>query len=589
MPDSPGLAVRPAEIAAAVDAAAGRRPGTVLLCGGRLVNVLSGEVHPADVLLAGRLIAAVGPPGALDGSAPVREELAGAYIMPGLIDGHLHLESALVEPREYARAVVPRGVTAVVADPHEIANVLGLRGARYMLSATEGLPLTAFFTASSCVPATVLETAGAHLGVAEIAELLDHPRMVGVAELMNFPGVVAGDPDELAKAYLAEERGKVCDGHAPLLAGRELSAYACAGIHSDHEASHVEEAREKLRAGLHIMIREASGARNLAALLPLVTPATAWRFSFVTDDRFPHDLVRAGGVDLLVRESVALGLDPVLAVQLATVSTARYFRLPRRGAVAPGYVADVAVVDDLVGFRARLVFQAGRPVARDGRLLVDLPRHEDAGVLDTVRLPELDAGRLALPHGGGPVRVVGTLPGQIITRDLRVDPRVVDGQVVADPERDLAKLVVIERHGRSGRVGVGLIRGLGLQRGAIASTVAHDSHNLIIAGMADEDILAAARAVAAMQGGFAAVAGGALLASLALPVAGLMSREPLDRVMAHMDRLEASARELGVTLPSPFMALSFMALPVIPELKLTDHGLVDVLGSRVVPLAAADG
>lgn len=577
---------RAAEQARAVAAAAGREPGSLLLRGGQVVNTFTAEVYPADLLLAGPLIAAAGPPGSLDGAARKTLELDGAYVLPGLIDGHLHLESALVTPREYARAVVPRGVTAVVADPHEIANVLGTRGIEYMLHATAGLPLEVFFTASSCVPASPLETAGAALDPAAIAGLLAHPRMVGVAELMNFPGVVAGHQPELAKAALAEAAGKVCDGHAPLLAGRELCAYAAAGVQSDHECSSAAEALEKLRLGLHIMIREGSAARNLAALLPLVTPATAHRFSLVTDDRHPHDLVQEGGVDHAVRRAVALGLPAPLAVQLASLNTARYFRLPRRGAVAPGYQADLWICDDLQRLTARQVFKDGRLVAMDGRLLADPPAYTDATVHGTVRLPELTAERLALPHGGGPVRVIGALPDQIITRALTVEPTVRDGQAVADPDRDLVKLAVIERHGRGGGVGVGLLQGLGLRRGALASTVAHDSHNLVVAGVDDADMLTAARAVAAAGGGFAAVAGGQVRALLPLPVAGLMSPEPLDQVMARLQELEQAAGALGVSLPSPFMALSFLALTVIPELKLSDQGLVDVMSARLVPLAA---
>lgn len=569
------------EIAAAVDAACGRRPGSLLLQNVRLVNVYSAEIYEADVLLAGRLIAGVGHGFAAEQVL----DLAGYTLLPGLIDGHMHLESSLVEALEYARAVVPRGVTAVVCDPHEIANVLGLEGVRYILRSAAGLPLDVFATASSCVPATALETAGAAFGLDEIATVLDLPEVVGVAELMNFPGIVAGDPDQLAKAFLAETRGLVADGHAPGLTGPGLHAYAVAGVRSDHECITAEEAVEKLRAGLTVMIREASGAHNLEALLPAVTTANSDRFLLVTDDVLPHDLVRQGGVDHAVRRAVARGLDPITAVQMATLNPARYFGLARRGAVAPGHLADLVAVEDLQELRAHLVFKEGRLVARDGELLASLPGRRDGAVRDTVRLPALTPDRLALHHAGGPARVIGLMPGQITTRQLIVTPKVERGQAVPDPERDLAKLVVIERHGRSGRVGAGLVNGFGLTRGALASTVAHDSHNLVACGMNDADILVAARALAECGGGFAVADGGRVLARLPLPVAGLMSTESLEVVIAGLDDLNAAARALGVQLENPFMALSFLALPVIPELKLTDAGLVDVARGQVVPLA----
>lgn len=560
------------EVKRAVDAAAGRVPGSLLLKNATLINVLSGETYLTDILVAGRLIAALGPGYA----AETTIDLEGRHVAPGLVDGHLHLESALVEPREYARAVVPRGVTAVVCDPHEIANVLGVTGIAYVLAATEGLPLDVFVAASSCVPATPLETAGATITLSDIEQLLTHPRVVAVAELMNFPGLVAGDPHEIAKALAAEAYGKVSDGHAPLLRGRGLNAYLAAGISSDHESSNLDEAREKLRLGVTVMIREASAAHNLAALLPLITPENAHQICFVTDDRFPHDLLTDGGVDCLVRGAIRAGLDPVLAVRLGSLNTARHFKLARRGAIAPGYIADLAVLEDVPTYRAAMVFKAGRLVAQDGILLEEPPQYMDLRVLGTVRLPSLKAGALALLDHGGPVRVIELVPNEILTRQLVITPTTRDGKIVADPDRDLAKLVVIERHGHNGQVGVGLVRGFGLKRGAIASTVGHDSHNLLIAGVDDEDILLAARLAAESGGGFVAVADGQELARLPLPIAGLISGEPLHVVGAALDRLEDAARSLGVTIGSPFMALSFLALPVIPELRLTDLGLVAV-------------
>lgn len=576
------------EVALAVAAAAGRVPGTLLLRRANLLNVLSGEQYLTDILLAGRLIAAVG-----EGYAAEQEiDLAGRPVCPGLIDGHMHLESSVIAPWEYARAVVPRGVTAVVADPHELANVLGVAGIQYALSATEGLPLDVLVTASSCVPATseAIETSGASLTLAEIDGLLAHPRVVGVAEMMNFPGVVAGEPSELSKALLAQRHRKVADGHAPLVSGRPLNAYAAAGIHSDHESSQIAEAIEKLRLGMLVMIRESSGARNLEALLPLIKPENAHGIAFVTDDLHPHDLMDGGGVDRLVRRAIAYGIDPVLAVRLATINTARHFRMDRRGAVAPGYLADLVVLDDLERFTAKLVFKSGRLVARDGLLLEEPRPYDDPRVLNTVRLPALDEARLAIPYRGGRVRAVELIPGEILTAEAILTPTTAAGHVVADPDRDLAKFAVIERHGRRGSVGLGLVRGFGLRRGAIASSVGHDSHNLLAAGMADADMLLAARLLAEMGGGFVCVADGQELARLPLPLAGLMTPEPLPRVRAALDRLEEAARGLGVRIRSPFMALSFLALPVIPALKLTDLGLAQVTpeGVRLVDLHVAE-
>lgn len=571
--------VEPGEVADAVDAAAGRRPGSVLLRGGRLVNVLTGEIYRADVLLSGRLVAAVG-----DGFRAERVvDVAGSYIIPGLIDGHMHFESSLLHPAEYARAVVPRGVSAVVCDPHEMANVRGLEGVRFILGAAAGAPLDVFATASSCVPATPLETSGAALGPDDLATLLAMDRVVGVAELMNFPGMVAGEPEQLAKARLAERFGVVADGHAPGLRGAGLNAYVAAGVHSDHEATERYEAEEKVRLGMTVMIREGSAARNLETLLPLVTPVNNDRFLLVTDDVAPDDLARRGGIDHVVRRAIALGCDPVLAIRMATLNTARYFRLSRRGAVAPGYVADLAVVDSLADLQPRLVFKEGRLVAEEGELTVPVIPTEPPHLLDTVTLPHLSEEALALPHPGGPARVIGVVPGQIVTRALTATPPVRDGRAVADAASDLAKLAVIERHGLSGNVGIGLVHGFGLREGALASTVAHDSHNLIVCGMSDADMIAAARAVAHMGGGYAVVAGGKVLAALPLPIAGLLSRDDLPTVVSRMRDVNEAARRLGTTLETPFSTLSFLALTVIPELKLSDFGLIDVERARVVP------
>lgn len=570
------------EVRFAVAAAAGREPGTMLLTNARVVNVFSGAVEPGPVLLAGRLIAGVGPAYA-GAQAGTVVDLQGQYIVPGFMDGHVHLESALVEPREYARAVVPRGVTSVVWDPHEWANVVGKAAFAAAEAATKELPLDVYLTASSCVAASPLETAGARLDPEDLDEILGGERVVALGELMNFPGVVAGVLEELDKAWRAEQHGKAVDGHAPLLAGMALQAYVAAGVGSDHECLVLHEAEEKLRLGMTIFIREGSAARNLADLLPLVTPERRDRFCLVTDDKHPHDLVREGGVDFAVRKAVELGLDLPAAVRLATINTCRYFGIRRKGAVAPGYWADLAILEPST-LSCSAVYKAGQLVAREGQLFVDVFTTTDPCLLNTVCLPDMTPDRLRLPAPAGLVRVIGVVPGQILTRALTLAPTVRDGQVVADPDRDIAKLVVMERHGRTGGVGVGLVQGLGLKRGAIASTVAHDAHNVIVAGVSDADIIAAAQAVASTGGGFAAVADGQLLAGLALPVGGLMSQHSLPEVVEGLDRLEESVRGLGVSIPAPFMTVSFLALSVIPELKLTDQGYVDPMGGRLVQL-----
>ncbi len=578
------------EVAAAIRTALGRQPGTVLFTNARIVNVITQDVLEGAALLAGRLIAAVGDAVSAAAAGEV-VDVRGRWLVPGLIDGHVHLESSLITPGEYARAVVPRGVTGVVCDPHEIANVSGVDGLRWFLRASDALPLDVWIGVPSCVPASPLETSGARLGPEEIASFLDDPRVVGVAEVMDFPGVLAAREEVLRKVLLAETARKVPDGHAPLMRGAALQAYLGAGILSDHETTGAEEALEKLRAGCFLMVREGSTSRNLGALAGLVRPPHTDRIGFVTDDRLPTDLLDEGGVDALVRQAIRLGIDPVVAIRCATWNTARHFALRRRGAVAPGYLADLVVLDDLDGFHVAAVYKEGRRVAENGRLLADLPAPPEAGgaVRDTVHLPPLSAVALRLAAVPGPVRCLQLVPSQILTRLVWITPRVSGGEIAPDPDRDLAKLACVERHGRRGTVGVGLVTGFGLRRGALASTVAHDHHNLMAVGMADDDILVAGRRLEEMGGGFVVAAGGKVLADLPLPIAGLISDLPLPEVRRRLDRLDEAARGLGVRVPSPFMTLSFLGLAVIPELRLTDLGLVDVAAGRLVPLGAAEG
>jgi len=559
-------------------AARGERPCDLVLRRARLVNVASGEVHRTDVAVFGGRIAGLGA-----GYRGVSEvDLEERFLCPGLIDAHVHVESAMVPPAEFARLLVPRGVTAAVTDPHEIANVAGADGIRFMLADARRAPLAMYVNASSCVPATHLETAGARLLAADLAPLLDEPEVLGLAEVMNFPGVVAGDPEVLAK--LAAFRGRVVDGHCPGLTGHALNAYAAAGIGSDHECTTVEEAREKLRLGLTIFIRDATNARNLAALLPLVTPENERRICLCTDDRVVPDLVDEGSIDAMVRTAIASGVAPIAALRMATLNVASYFGLRDRGLVAPGRVADFFVCDDLAAVRAERVFVRGLLVARDGAMLGERPAPATA-FRDTIRIDWAKVD-LAIPAAGDRVRAIGLVPDQLITRHEIVPARIEAGCAVADPDRDLLKMAVLERHRASGRVGLGFVVGMGLRRGALAGTVAHDHHNLVVVGADDRSMLAAARAVAAAGGGLAIAEGESILASLALPIGGLMSDQPFERVDASLRTLLAAAARLGSRPRDPFMAMSFLALEVIPSLKLTDVGLVDVERMEVVPLFA---
>lgn len=571
-------------LADGIEMGAFRQDADCLLQAVNVLNVFTGEIIRANVALGGGRIVGIG-----DAYRRGREmfTLKGKYLLPGFIEGHLHLESSLMTPEGFAEAAIPRGTTTVVADPHEIANVLGLAGVRYMLEASRALPLDLSFLAPSCVPSSDLETSGASLGPAEVTELLDEERILGLAEVMDYPGVIRGREALLEKIAAARARGKVVDGHAPGLTGEQLIAYLNAGIGTDHECTALEEAREKLGLGMRIMIREGSQAKNMADLVPLVRPETARRFLLVSDDREPQDLLAEGHLDALLRKAVSLGLPPHLAVQMVTLNPAETFGLHDRGAVAPGRIADLVVVEDLQDFTPLLVFKGGRLVAGEGRVLQEIPRLRDPATLDTVRAGLLDAERLRIPAGGRAHRVIALVPDQIVTRQATLEARAVDTEVRPDPSRDVLKLVVVERHGKNGNIGLGLVRGFGLRRGALASSVAHDSHNLIAVGVEDRDLLAALDGIIKMGGGLALAAGGAVEASLALPVAGLMSLEPSRRVAAAMDRLCGKARELGSPLRNPFAVLSFLALPVIPELRLTDRGLVDVGKGEIVPLAAA--
>jgi len=566
----------PVDPARLLAVARGAEPADLVLAGGRVLDVHTGDVVEASVAICGDRIAGVGDYRGLQMVA-----LDGAWVLPGLIDAHVHVESSMVPPAEMARAVVPRGTTTIVADPHEIANVLGVLGVEWMLADAEGAPFEMVVMAPSCVPASPLASSGAAVGVAELAALAGDPRVRGLAEVMSFPAVVAGDAEVMAK--LRVFAGRPVDGHAPGLSGAALAAYVSAGPRSDHECTTVAEAREKLRAGLTVFLRQATNAQNLRDLLPLVDARTERRLCLCTDDRQPADLLDEGHMDALVRIAIAGGVDPLTAIRMVTLNPAEHFGLADRGAVAPGRRADLIACRDLADLRPHFVWHGGRLVARDGVMVGNGARRTRPPLPPTVRV-DWERVSFALPAAGRRARVLGLIPDQLVTRHLVEEVAVRDGIAIADPARDLLRMTVVERHHATGRAGHGFVRGLGLTGGAIASTVAHDHHNLVVAGADETSMATAARRSAALGGGLVAAAGETVLAEVPLPYAGLMSDRPIEEVRAQLDGAIAAAHALGSPLRDPFMALSFAALEVIPSLKLTDRGLVDVDRFALVPL-----
>ncbi|BBO91220.1 adenine deaminase [Desulfosarcina ovata] len=562
-----------------IGAARGDLPVDLLLTGARIVNVFSGRINRGSIAIKDGYIVGIGN----DYQAGETLDLEGRYVAPGFIDAHVHIESAMTSVTEFAHAVAPCGTTTVVADPHEIANVLGTAGIDYMLRSADGQPMDCLFALPSCVPATDMETAGARLTATDLEPFFDHPRVVALAEMMNYPGVIHTDPEVMAKLTLARNRHRAMDGHAPGVSGSHLAAYAAAGIASDHECTRAEEALEKLELGIHIMVREGTCARNLDALFPVIDTHTWPRMMWCTDDRHPHDILTEGHVDAIIRKAVDKGLDPVTAIRMGTINPADYFGIRDAGAIAPGRKANLVVFSNLTGIRAETVFFMGRPVAENGRLRSSIPRPATVAVPPSMHLDPVHLD-FSIPAAGSRIRVIRVIADQVVTGCEIMEPTLQDGLAISDTGRDLIKLAVVDRHTGKAGMGKGFVTGLGLRRGAIASSVAHDSHNIIVAGVSDAEMKAAVSAVVEMGGGLSVVDGSRALADLPLPVAGLMSDQPLDTVRRQMEAIIAAAGTLGAELADPFMALGFLALPVIPELKLTDRGLVDVTRFEIVPL-----
>ena len=556
-----------------IDVAAGRQKADLVLKNATYVNVFSGELETRDIAVTEGLIVGLG---SYEGI--VEADMTGKIVCPGFLDAHIHLESSLVTPVEFARAVIPHGTTTVITDPHEITNVMGTDGIDYMLAATEGLPVDVRFMIPSCVPASPLDESGANLDYRDIDSFFEHPRVQGLAEMMNYPGIIAADGATVSKIVASQAHHKKIDGHAPGLSGKDLNAYISAGVYSDHECADPEDAMEKLRLGQFIMIREGTAARNLEALIDLIKSEKLFdRCMFCTDDKHPSDLLEKGHIDYICRKAVALGADPIRVVQVACLHAARYFLLNNRGAIAPGYLADFAIVEDLMDFHVVTVYKKGKLVYDQGMVAEipqpEIPAHLERMAHDTFHLPRLHPEDLAETRRRG---VIGMIPGQIITQDRGYAEGV-------DTSKDILKMAVVERHKNTRHIGIGYLNGYGLKEGAVATSVAHDSHNIICVGENDADMALAVNRIAENHGGIVVVKNGQILAELPLEIAGLMSEKPLTEVNTLLEDAKAAAHTLGVSMDiDPFMTLSFMSLPVIPTLRLTTRGVIDVMTQQYI-------
>ncbi len=583
------------ELKELIAAARGVEKSDLVLKNAEILNVFTGELEKGDVAIRNGYIAGIG---SYEGLEEI--DLSGKIICPGLIDGHIHIESSMVSPSEFAKAVLPHGTTAVITDPHEIANVAGAEGLSYMLESSRDLPLEIFFMLPSCVPATPLDEAGAELDAASLNSFYANQRVLGLAELMNSYGTVRNDKEIISKILGAQDHGRIIDGHAPGLTGNDLNAYVAAGVESDHECSNAEEAIEKLKRGQWIMIREGTAAKNLNALLPLFDDEYCGRCMLVTDDKHPGELLELGHIDYIVRKAIKAGKKPANAIKMASFNAASYFGLKKRGAVAPGYRADLIVVSDLEEFEIEKVFKKGKLVAEDGHMVIDVPGFENKEstyprVYHSFKLDELKPESFAIRGEGQFKRVIEMVRGELLTNELIVPANMdryrecaVEGHILPSPgvelDKDIIKIAVIERHRGTGHVGVGFTTGYGIKYGAIASSVAHDSHNLIVAGTNDTDMATAANAVRENEGGLAIAVDGRILSTLTLPLGGIMCDREASYVEDKLIEMKAQARLLGVPDGiDPFMTLAFVALPVIPKLRILTEGMADVATQSYVP------
>jgi len=552
----------------------GDRPADLLLKNAGIINVFTSSIEESSVAVYDGRIAGIGD--YTDAAEII--DLRGAFLSPGFINGHIHIESSMLHPANYARTVVPHGTTSISTDLHEITNVSGMEGIRFVLNCARNLPLDFYFEAASCVPATHMETSGASITATDIRRLLKWKNNIGLGEMMNYPGVINAFPPVIDEINAA--RGHVIAGHAPGLRGKQLNAYVSAGIYSDHENSELEESREKLSRGLFLMIREGTSEKNLEDLIRLVTDKTWHRCMFVVDDRSCSDLLRDGDVDAVVRKAIGLGLDPIRAIQLVTLNPAEYFRLHDLGRIAPGSRANLVTIRNLEKLDIDMVFHSGRMAAKGGKYLGSTSVKTPSRLMKSVNFKPFRPSALELISKNDHFPVIEIVPGQIITKKQMV--KIGRGVFRPDTARDLLKAVVVERHSATGRIGLGIVRGFGLKEGAIASTIAHDSHNIVVVGVSDQDILAAVEAVREMQGGLVVCRGAKPIAGLPLPICGLLSTDPAEKVSAQFEHVERMAAGLGKLPPAPFALLSFIALPVIPELRLTDMGIVDVVQFKLL-------
>lgn len=552
-----------------INVARGFEKADLVIKNANIVNVLSEEIHKADIAIKDGIIAGIGE----NYSGEKEIDIQGAYVTPSFIDGHVHLESTMMLPSEFAKVALPAGTTTVIIDPHEISNVLGLHGISFMHEAVKNLPLDVYTMLPSCVPATPFETSGFDLNSYDLSLLIDKPWVLGLAEMMNFPGVLNQDNNVMAKLELAKSRGKCIDGHAPYLHGKDLCAYIASGVKSDHECTTPDEAVEKLRLGMYVMVREGTAAKDLDALMPVLKTCNTRKCIFVTDDRHPADLKEH--INGMVRRAVEAGVDPVKAVQIASLNTAEYFGLKNLGAIAPGYKADLLILPDLKTFKPDLVIKNGVVAAENGKLIAELPENEALAVRNSVNVRWITPEDFRIEANGSKVTALEVIPHQLITKSVVSEVKIEDGNAVSNIDNDTLKICVIERHRATGNIGKGFVKGFNLKCGAIASTVAHDSHNMIVIGTNDADMYAAAVALIKCKGGKVVVKDGEVISELPLPIAGLMSDRNFDYVVNKCEELNKTAHSIGCKIEDPFMTMGFLSLPVIPELKVTDKGVFD--------------